>query len=414
MVKFYNFLLFFCLLSGLGYSQWVVLNSGTGSNLKTTCFINASTGFAGGVGGLLLKTTNSGINWNSSTSGLGSDINSISFYNSTTGLACAGGGNIIITTNTGASWSPVASGTTDNLYSIYLFDNINGVCTGSSGTLMFTSNGGLNWVVAVTGFISSYYGITMVSSSNAFACGVNTIFQPLIAKTTNGGANWTYSTFYLNGNEGNLRDIQFINTNEGFAVSNVWNGQGGISYTSNGGTNWSSQLMPYILNGLDFVNQNTGYLVGANGYVTRTTDKGVSWSAQLSGTSAVLRNIDFVDSLTGFAVGDGGVIIKTTNGGITAIEPISSEIPSRFSLSQNYPNPFNPAANIKFQIPNAGFVNLKIYDALGREILTLVNEQLNPGIYEVGWNASAYPSGVYYYKLISGSYSETKKMILIK
>jgi hypothetical protein len=96
------------------------------------------------------------------------------------------------------------------------------------------------------------------------------------------------------------------------------------------------------------------------------------------------------------------------------IESISSEIPSNYSVSQNYPNPFNPVTNIRFQIPKPGFAEVKIFDMLGKEAVTLVSEQLNPGTYEVQWNAANYSSGVYYYKLIAGDYSETKKMILIK
>ncbi len=101
------------------------------------------------------------------------------------------------------------------------------------------------------------------------------------------------------------------------------------------------------------------------------------------------------------------------------IQPISSEIPNQFSLSQNYPNPFNPSTKIKFDIPAGGAqyivpVQLSIYDALGREVTTLVNERLNPGTYKVQWDASRYPSGVYFYKLIIQDFSETKKMVLVK
>jgi uncharacterized delta-60 repeat protein len=102
---------------------------------------------------------------------------------------------------------------------------------------------------------------------------------------------------------------------------------------------------------------------------------------------------------------------------LVGIQPISTEIPNQYSLSQNYPNPFNPSTKIKFAIPVGNDRDrslIKIYDALGREISTLVNEELNPGTYEVDWNAANYPSGVYYYKLVSGDFRETKKMILIK
>jgi hypothetical protein len=96
------------------------------------------------------------------------------------------------------------------------------------------------------------------------------------------------------------------------------------------------------------------------------------------------------------------------------INQISSEVPSSYSLSQNYPNPFNPATNIKFAIPKNEFVKITVFDMLGKELETLVNEQLAPGTYETNWNASNYPSGVYFYRLITDGFSETKRMTLIK
>jgi len=105
------------------------------------------------------------------------------------------------------------------------------------------------------------------------------------------------------------------------------------------------------------------------------------------------------------------------NNFVIGINPISSEVPKSFSLSQNYPNPFNPSTKIRFEIPSGKSVAqtfLSVYNALGQEITTLVNEHLKPGIYSVDWNAANYPSGVYFYKLSAGDFSETKKMVLIK
>jgi hypothetical protein len=107
---------------------------------------------------------------------------------------------------------------------------------------------------------------------------------------------------------------------------------------------------------------------------------------------------------------------------LVGIKQISEEIPRDYALCQNYPNPFNPATNIKFDLPKSGFVKLVIYDLLGKEIAHLVNLQLQAGIYNADWDASSYPSGVYYYQLIVGDpsaslgvfYTETKKMVLIK
>ena len=85
-----------------------------------------------------------------------------------------------------------------------------------------------------------------------------------------------------------------------------------------------------------------------------------------------------------------------------------------YSLSQNYPNPFNPATLISFSIPNDEFVSLRIYDVLGREVAQIINERRSAGTYQVEFNGTALNSGVYYYTLTAGSYTETKKMMMVK
>lgn len=99
---------------------------------------------------------------------------------------------------------------------------------------------------------------------------------------------------------------------------------------------------------------------------------------------------------------------------VIGIQPVSSEIPENYNLSQNYPNPFNPSTTIKFDLPKTGIVKVSIYDILGKEVAVLVNENVNVGTFKVDWDASNYPSGIYFYKLESGTFSQIKKMILVK
>lgn len=98
----------------------------------------------------------------------------------------------------------------------------------------------------------------------------------------------------------------------------------------------------------------------------------------------------------------------------TGINSQSNEVPEKYFLGQNYPNPFNPTTNIRFAIPKSGLTTLKIYDAMGREVATLYNAKLEAGKYESEFNASVLSSGVYFYKLVSGVFSEVKKLTLIK
>ncbi|MFZ4591599.1 MAG: T9SS type A sorting domain-containing protein, partial [Ignavibacteria bacterium] len=88
--------------------------------------------------------------------------------------------------------------------------------------------------------------------------------------------------------------------------------------------------------------------------------------------------------------------------------------PDKFELSQNYPNPFNPTTNIHYSVPKSGMVKLVVFDALGREIQTLVNESQQAGTYEASFSGSNYPSGVYFYKITAGDFIETKRMLLVK
>lgn len=102
------------------------------------------------------------------------------------------------------------------------------------------------------------------------------------------------------------------------------------------------------------------------------------------------------------------------NGSPTVINNENNRVPSEFSLEQNYPNPFNPVTHFRYRIAKTGFVSVAVFDILGRKVETLVNGPLNAGTYEAEWNASGYSSGIYYYKLVSGDFSETRKMILLK
>jgi hypothetical protein len=107
-------------------------------------------------------------------------------------------------------------------------------------------------------------------------------------------------------------------------------------------------------------------------------------------------------------------LIKLAPDSPTAIRSYDNQIPSNYSISQNYPNPFNPSTTIKYSVPKVSFVTIKIYDVLGSEVATLLNEEKPVGTYELSWSAANLSSGVYFYQLKAGSFVETKKMILLR
>ena len=126
-------------------------------------------------------------------------------------------------------------------------------------------------------------------------------------------------------------------------------------------------------------------------------------ASYLSGSNTVIETS---------VVPDGG-IITLYKGLVSGINDIA-QTPGKFELYQNYPNPFNPSTNISFSVPSAGFISLKVYNSLGEEVKTLAENYLDKGYHSLNFDASGLPSGVYYYRLNSGNYSEVRKMILLK
>jgi hypothetical protein len=110
----------------------------------------------------------------------------------------------------------------------------------------------------------------------------------------------------------------------------------------------------------------------------------------------------------------GCVIDGQRMGLVTKVPTFLGEVPSKFNLYPNYPNPFNPSTTITFSLPSRSFVTLKIFDVMWREVATIVSENLQAGSYQRHWNASGYPSGMYFYRLQAGGYSETKRLILLR
>jgi hypothetical protein len=139
-----------------------------------------------------------------------------------------------------------------------------------------------------------------------------------------------------------------------------------------------------------------------------------------SATSDIKINATIGSPISGVSQSNGFIIHGKSNSccflinnevsGITE----AKDIPTRYCLYQNYPNPFNPKTNIKYSIPKEGIVTISVYNMIGQKVSVIVNEKKSPGIYEVIWDASRLSSGVYIYYLISGSFSNSKKLILLK
>ncbi|MDO8549899.1 MAG: T9SS type A sorting domain-containing protein [Ignavibacteria bacterium] len=148
------------------------------------------------------------------------------------------------------------------------------------------------------------------------------------------------------------------------------------------------------------------------GKIYNSTDGGNNWIEQSTETGEDLSAISFYNNLIGYSVGKNGTILFTSNGGVTSIEE-NQEI-TEYNLNQNYPNPFNPTTIISYQLAVGSHILLKVFDLLGKEVMTLVNEYKPAGFYTIDFKGSNLPSGIYFYKLQAGNYIETRKMVLTK
>jgi len=406
MKKIISVLMFF---NAVLFADWEIVNSPVNMSIFTVRFANSSTGYIGSAAGMIYKTTNGGEGWSfQQLAGLGGyNINEIFInpINSNHVYAAGVDGSFHKTTNAGANWSFVDLGS-NNLSTLIFFDLLHGLAA-SYGTQMYiTSNGGNNWTTVSTGLPSeNYYSSFLTGNAAYFSASGGKI-----AKTTNAGLNWTIQNI----NESSaIFSLYFTDVNTGYAGTD----NGKVYQTTNGGVNWfllsvispSFSIQGFNSNGVDL------YICGNGGNIYKRPAGGNNWYQQVSNYSSSFNDVCFLNEFTGFAVGSNGTIRKTTNGGNPiGIEVISNSIPGEFSLNQNYPNPFNPVTNIQFSVPHGSDVKLIVFDELGQQTAELVNQRLSAGSYKVDLDASWFKSGVYFYRLSAGSFTETKRMILVK
>ncbi|MBN8572182.1 MAG: T9SS type A sorting domain-containing protein, partial [Ignavibacteria bacterium] len=146
----------------------------------------------------------------------------------------------------------------------------------------------------------------------------------------------------------------------------------------------------------------------------RTTNDGVLWE-EVTGELPFFsdfRDVINVNEKVMIATGSG--IFSRPESQLTNVQSNLSTMPDKFSLEQNYPNPFNPTTKIRFELPKSSFISLKVYNSSGKEVDELINGKLSAGIFEETFNASKLSSGVYFYKLTTDEFVETKKMLLVK
>lgn len=298
------------------FGQWSAANSGTTNNLNGGYLLDSGVGFVVGDAGTILKTTDAGMTWLPLTSGTTNALYDVYFFDPTQGVAVGEQGVILRTTDGGGGWQGVTSGVKDPLRSVS-FSGVNGISGGDSQDILFSTDAGASWQISQSGFFGGgFLGAQMFSASLGFVAGQNSIFQPLLGASTDGGATWAFQPFYFDQNEGGGTDLFFFDQNTGVVSGSVFDGRGAIARTTDAGVSWSTLFFDQAIQGLNFPQPISGFAVGAAGRISHSTDGGITWSDQTSGTSANLNDVSFAsDALRGFAVGENGTIVWTSSGG---------------------------------------------------------------------------------------------------
>jgi photosystem II stability/assembly factor-like uncharacterized protein len=350
-------------------------------------------------------STNDGTSWTTANTGLTGK----SLYVNCLGVigeklfAGTDGNGLFLSTDIGASWRFVDQGVDyhNGLYIYSFAHNGSIIYTGYESTIVLSTDNGNHWSIHV--LPTTTYG----KISSIVVCGTKTYLGTVdgVYLSTNNGTNWTNIGLTNNG-------ILSLLVNG----SNIYAGTDskGVFHSTNDGSTWEA-----LDNGLagktilSLAAYESSLFVGTYNGVYRLDDSDSNWTPVKSGLTDTLVYSLAVCGTNLFA-GTSKGLWKRPLSELVGVAKEENNLQQNYKLSQNFPNPFNPTSVISYSLPTASNVKLIVFNTLGQEVKTLVSEYKNAGNYSINFNASSLPSGIYFYKLEAGQFTQAKKMILIK
>ncbi len=432
-------LIMFC-VNALDAQTWEIINMSfpegdTLLNSSSILFATKNIGWIGTSGPVdtnippseystkIFKTTDGGHNWmlqyrNSSYGGgLFFAIDSLHCW------AYGGSGNLLCTSDGGATWdtSSISGEMDDYFTSMFFFNSQTGIAF--NRYRWFTTDGGRNWSKGGDTIMTfpSPWDVYFINDRLGWMVSEMTPYSTdagYIAHTTDGGKTWSYQDSIAL----KMLAVDFIDSLRGFAVGTNWNNSTGFIYSTIDGGNiwtWKQFIGSGVFWDIGFLDDKNGWITSLN-KILITTDGVETCETQLQGLQSELRKLIVLKKdKVAYAFGDNHYQVPFTLlyadlSDLTNVGHNEIFLPKEFHLMQNYPNPFNPTTLISYQIPEEGFVTMRIYDVMGREVSTLINQRQKPGKYNVEFNASNLSNGMYFYQLKVNNYISTKKMMLVK
>lgn len=417
-----KFLVIALLLLGFNsaQSQWTEFNTYFPYSLFDVSFSDPGNGFAVGEQGSVLRTNDAAETWEVVLTVPGKWFKSVYSFGPNSAVAAGSYGAVYLTVDDGTTWTNMSLADTVHLNCIKL---VGGQlwAVGYNGAFYISPSPGV-WNMPVTQI--PYTMNSVDASPNFFIDGtaIITCVDGRTYRTTNFGQNWSARNLQNQQIFDYLNSVVFLDPVNAIIVGN----NGTVLRSTNAGSSWVRinhfataehlRKVDAVLDGFNF----TAVAVGDNGTILTSHDGGFTWALQTTTpfTTRHLYGVSLPHPDFGYIVGEIGTYAEAAaflaNNLSVGISNSSSQVPEKFNLSQNFPNPFNPSTKISFAIPQSQNVRLAVYDMTGKEVALLVNGNLNAGSYEYTFDGKNLNSGIYFYRLTAGNFTETKKMSLIK
>jgi photosystem II stability/assembly factor-like uncharacterized protein len=387
--------------------SWFPVNKGLNAAIvRDIHFDNDGILYAASWSNGFSKSTNIGKNWEMINNGL-TNVYCYSIISDDDGVLLGGTDQgTFRSTDKGENWIRFTGPGNDYVYHLWKdkYDRIYALTYGSG--FYRTTDAGENWVRMDKNFSSGYvFGLAMDKTENLYAGGRG---GGAIYKSTDDGNSWI--KVYQGISNAVISEIVITPDDHIFATSI----NEGVLRSTNQGLSWelrntglpSTKVYPLVYN------NDILYVGLSTGGIYSSTDKGENWQ-NISYNLSSARVYKFLIHEKHLYLATDESIWKSNPDTVTSIAEDDIN-PKEYFLSQNYPNPFNPSTTIKYSLAQTGRVTLSIYDLLGREVVKILDEEKPAGEYETKWNASSFPSGVYFLRMQSGQFSDMRKLLLMK